>query len=80
MGLLSFMLDNDVTAGAITTSDDAKRTFAAESLAYNCKNADFCKLFPELKELHEKKVAGGAAGAALPSPAPKPAAAAPSPR
>ena len=72
------MLDNDVTSGSVTTTDDAKRTFAAESLAYNVKNnADFRKLFPELVELHEQKAAGAA-----PAPKPQPAqgASAPSPR
>lgn len=32
-----------------------KKKFAAESLEYNSKNPAFRKLFPELKELQEKR-------------------------
>mmetsp|Transcript_44545 Transcript_44545/g.109366 ORF Transcript_44545/g.109366 Transcript_44545/m.109366 type:complete len:204 (-) Transcript_44545:35-646(-) len=48
VGLLSFMLESEITAGSITTSAAEKRTLAAKSLDYNAKNADFRKLFPYL--------------------------------
>jgi len=56
MGLYSFMLDNKPTTGSIETSTAAKRTFAADSLAYNVKNDKmFCSLFPEYVELWEDR-------------------------
>ena len=63
MGLLSFMAEEAATAGSISTSDDTKRRYAAESLAHNLKNADFARLFPELGVLHEeRRLARAAAG------------------
>jgi hypothetical protein len=56
VGLLSFMLETTPTTGSIETSNSVKRAYAAESLAFNCKNKIFCSLFPELVELHESLV------------------------
>jgi ubiquitin-conjugating enzyme E2 J2 len=67
IGLLSFMSETASTAGSINTSDDTKRDLATSSLAFNCKNEHFCKLFPELVELHQTRLAAAlhaAAGAA----------------
>lgn len=56
MGLYSFMMDNKPTTGSIETSTVSKRTFAADSLAYNVKNDKmFCSLFPEYVELYEER-------------------------
>ncbi|KAL7495749.1 hypothetical protein ACHAWT_004125 [Skeletonema menzelii] len=56
MGLYSFMMDTKPTTGAIETTTAAKRTFAADSLAYNVKNDRmFCSLFPEYVELWEER-------------------------
>jgi hypothetical protein len=48
-------LENQPTLGSITTSESQRRHFAAISLENNCKNALFCKLFPELVTLHKKR-------------------------
>uniref|UniRef100_K3WBL8 E2 ubiquitin-conjugating enzyme n=1 Tax=Globisporangium ultimum (strain ATCC 200006 / CBS 805.95 / DAOM BR144) TaxID=431595 RepID=K3WBL8_GLOUD len=56
-GLYSFMLEDQITTGSIETTDEEKRKFAAESLAVNCTNKDFCTLFPHLVELHKEKQA-----------------------
>jgi ubiquitin-conjugating enzyme E2 J2 len=57
MGLYSFMLDSASTLGSISTTTAEKKRFAAESLAYNCQNAQFKALFPDLVELHELRLA-----------------------
>jgi ubiquitin-conjugating enzyme E2 J2 len=62
IGLLSFMSETASTAGSINTSDDSKRAFAASSLAFNCKNDTFCKLFPELVELQGARAAAARGG------------------
>ncbi|KAK9829824.1 hypothetical protein WJX72_008068 [[Myrmecia] bisecta] len=46
-GLLSFMYENAVTAGSISSSKAEKRRLAALSMETNCKNPMFCKLFPD---------------------------------
>ncbi|EFJ16846.1 ubiquitin-conjugating enzyme 33, E2, partial [Selaginella moellendorffii] len=46
-GLLSFMMDNSPTTGSLTTSDEEKRRLARSSLAFNCQNVTFRKMFPE---------------------------------
>lgn len=59
------MTGNDRTAGSIETDDHEKRLLAAKSLGHNVKNdKDFCALFPELVEEHEKRKAAAAAAAA----------------
>lgn len=55
MGLYSFMHEDAATYGSIVTTDAFKRKAALESLEYNCKNATFASLFPDLVELHEEE-------------------------
>ncbi|ORY27575.1 UBC-like protein [Rhizoclosmatium globosum] len=47
-GLLSFMVEETQTSGSIKTTDEQKKKFAGESLAWNKSNAKFVELFPEL--------------------------------
>lgn len=56
-GLLSFMMDNSHTTGAITTTTAEKVKLAQASLAFNCKNLTFRKLFPEYVEKHRQQLA-----------------------
>ena len=37
LGLISFMLANEMTAGGIKTTEDKKRQLARESITYNFK-------------------------------------------
>uniref|UniRef100_A0A0D6R2C0 UBC core domain-containing protein n=1 Tax=Araucaria cunninghamii TaxID=56994 RepID=A0A0D6R2C0_ARACU len=46
-GLLSFMMDNSPTTGSVSTTVAEKQRLAKASLAFNCKNVTFRKLFPE---------------------------------
>lgn len=46
-GLISFMCEDEITAGAIKTNDEQKAEFAEQSLKYNMKN------IPEFKSLFE---------------------------
>ncbi|CAM9448641.1 unnamed protein product [Discosporangium mesarthrocarpum] len=55
MGLYSFMLEQRPTLGSITSTTVQKRKFANESLLFNCKDKNFCKLFPELVALQERR-------------------------
>jgi len=55
-GLYSFMIENGTTLGSIDTSDAVKRKLASESLEFNARDATFCKLFPDLKLMHDKLV------------------------
>ena len=51
MGLYSFMLDTEITTGAIESSDEDKRAFAAKSLAWNAECDDsFLNFFPEYRK------------------------------
>ena len=38
VGLQTFMLDNQPTAGSITTSNSQKREYARKSLSFNCRD------------------------------------------
>ncbi|XP_023525329.1 ubiquitin-conjugating enzyme E2 34-like [Cucurbita pepo subsp. pepo] len=49
-GLLSFMMDNSPTTGSVNTTAAEKERLAKASLAFNCKNPTFRKLFPEYVE------------------------------
>ncbi|XP_060218032.1 ubiquitin-conjugating enzyme E2 34-like [Lycium barbarum] len=54
-GLLSFMMDSSPTTGSVTTTVDEKQKLATASLAFNCKNPTFRKLFPEYVEKYEEQ-------------------------
>ncbi|XP_010442532.1 PREDICTED: probable ubiquitin-conjugating enzyme E2 33 [Camelina sativa] len=54
-GLLSFMMDNSPTTGSVNTSVADKQQLAKSSLAFNCKNATFRKLFPEYVEKYSQQ-------------------------
>ncbi|KAM7480666.1 hypothetical protein LguiA_028879 [Lonicera macranthoides] len=54
-GLLSFMMDNSPTTGSVTTTVAEKQQLAKSSLAFNCKNVTFRKLFPEYVEKYEQQ-------------------------
>lgn len=54
-GLLSFMMDNSPTTGSVTSSVDEKQRLAQASMAFNCKNPAFRKIFPEYVEKYNKE-------------------------
>ena len=54
-GLLSFMMDNSPTTGSVNTSAAEKQRLAKASLAFNCKNPAFRKLFPEYVEMYNQQ-------------------------
>ncbi|XP_073299233.1 ubiquitin-conjugating enzyme E2 34-like isoform X2 [Primulina huaijiensis] len=56
-GLLSFMMDTSPTTGSVTTTVEEKQRLAKSSLAFNCKNPTFRKLFPEHVEKYERQLA-----------------------
>lgn len=55
-GLYSFMIETAPTLGSIETTTSQKQRFARQSLEYNVRNPNFCKLFPEYVELHQKQL------------------------
>lgn len=67
IGLVSFMLEDEVTYGSITTSLAEKRHFAQQSMAYNCKDAAFRELFPDLVKAHASARSAARAQAADPA-------------
>lgn len=54
-GLYSFMIESNPTLGSIETTAKKKRQYAADSLAFNCRDKMFCKLFPEYVERYEQE-------------------------
>lgn len=46
-GLLSFMLEDELTTGGIRTTEAEKKALAPSSHAFNIKNAKFKSIFPE---------------------------------
>lgn len=49
------MCEDEITTGAIRTSDAEKRRLAKESLEWNMKNPSFRRLFPSLETVAEQK-------------------------
>ncbi|KAL1411133.1 Ubiquitin-conjugating enzyme E2 6 [Vanrija albida] len=45
-GLLSFMLSDEITAGAVKTTDEQKRQLATQSHGFNLKSKKFKDIFP----------------------------------
>jgi len=56
-GLYSFMLETAPTLGSVETSISQKQKFARQSLEFNVRDSNFCKLFPEYVELHREQMA-----------------------
>ncbi|KAL1745177.1 UBC-like protein [Schizophyllum fasciatum] len=85
-GLLSFMLSDEITTGSVNSSPAHKRSFAAQSHAWNIQQPRFREAFPEyatpelrdLPNMGEKERGRPDKPAPLPTPAPTPASA-PSP-
>ncbi|PSR96227.1 Ubiquitin-conjugating enzyme like [Actinidia chinensis var. chinensis] len=70
-GLLSFMMDSSPTTGSVTTTVAEKQRLAKSSLAFNCKNSTFRKMFPEYVEKYEQQQLADQAVAEKASPAPQ---------
>ena len=47
-GLLSFMTEDEITAGSIRATDEEKRALAASSVSWNLAHGGFKRMFPEL--------------------------------
>jgi len=56
-GLYSFMVETGPTLGSIETTTAQKRKFARQSLDFNVRDSNFCKLFPDLVDLHKERMA-----------------------
>jgi hypothetical protein len=54
-GLLSFMYENNITTGSISSSKAEKRRLASISLEQNLRSPVFRKLFPEWVEEHHRR-------------------------
>lgn len=54
-GLLSFMYENNITTGSISSSKADKKRLAAISLEQNLRSPMFRKLFPEWVEEQKKR-------------------------
>ncbi|KAJ7963366.1 Ubiquitin-conjugating enzyme, E2 [Quillaja saponaria] len=54
-GLLSFMMDNSPTTGSVNTNTAEKQRLAKASLAFNCNNAAFRKMFPEYVDKYNQQ-------------------------
>ncbi|KAJ2909869.1 Ubiquitin-conjugating enzyme E2 6 [Coemansia aciculifera] len=47
-GMLSFMVEEEVTSGGIRTSNADRKALARKSHSFNLANKQFCDIFPEL--------------------------------
>lgn len=54
-GLVSFMVESAPTLGSIESTVSQKRKLAKQSLDFNVRDSNFCKLFPELMELQKQR-------------------------
>lgn len=62
-GLYSFMLESAPTSGSMEASPAQRRKYAAQSLEFNCKDKNFCALFPHYVDLfRERQQQGPSAG------------------
>nr|KIR86409.1 ubiquitin-conjugating enzyme E2 J2 [Cryptococcus tetragattii IND107] len=61
-GLLSFMLSNEITAGAVKTTIEEKRLLAKQSHAFNLKSKKFRYATPEMTDLPDM---GGSAASSV---------------
>ncbi|KAK9832589.1 hypothetical protein WJX81_001878 [Elliptochloris bilobata] len=50
-GLLSFMLESEITTGSLETSDAAKMAMARASVAWNLRQPQLATMFPQLRNL-----------------------------
>jgi len=80
-GLYSFMLEDAPTLGSVDATAAQRRELAARSLAFNVRDDQFRRLFPELVAEHDARreaaaaaapPTGAAAAAAAAAPAPAP--------
>lgn len=55
VGVLSFMLENESTTGAVEASDDERRRLAALSCEWNKQSAEFMSIFPDFDEIRENE-------------------------
>lgn len=55
-GVLSFMLETAATYGSMETSDELKKAYAANSLAFNIKDRHFNTLFPQYKQIYAESL------------------------
>lgn len=63
-GLYSFMVETAPTLGSIETTTEMKRKLAMESLDFNVRDTNFCKLFPDLVEIQKERLRQRRAAAA----------------
>lgn len=54
-GLLSFMLEEEITNGSVAGSPELRRRYAHESLAFNLQDPAFRRLFPQFVEMQQKQ-------------------------
>ena len=55
-GVLSFMLSDEITTGAVECSDSERRRLAQASVAWNTSQPEFNQLFPDFAELREEEL------------------------
>ncbi|BDA47267.1 Ubiquitin-conjugating enzyme E2 6 [Coccomyxa sp. Obi] len=65
-GLLSFMLEDTITAGYLETTDEEKQDFARESVAWALRNKQLAQMFPQLQEVHGNSARESASAAEPP--------------